>query len=165
MDICGHNAVKKPASLVKFSWIATSLPPASLGDARDDDLHAWILQVEVVQVLLHRCNETDASEILQVIPSAVDQEDILCLSYSGRVVEEGEKDVVEKEYNNSAVTCSLYGGFTMLLMILSSYFLDFTPILGKVLWYIAIVLHSIHIVVFTVKHVIKEFKIVLQLEK
>lgn len=91
MNICSHNTVHKLASLVDLPQFDTSLPPASLGDAREDDLHMWILQVEVVQVLLHRCDEVEAFDTSLVIPATVDEEDIWgCSSSPGLVKEGGE---------------------------------------------------------------------------
>ncbi|XP_039655469.1 zinc finger protein 501-like [Perca fluviatilis] len=70
-----------PASSQKppdpFSILETwTPPPVSLGNAREDELHAWILQVEVLQVLLHSCDDVDALDISQVIPATVNKEDI-----------------------------------------------------------------------------------------
>jgi len=59
-----------------------------------------------------------------------------------------------KEYQNT-VLASLYGGLTMLLMILGSYFFEFVPAFGKGLWLAALGVHAIHIVVFTYRNVIK----------
>ena len=56
-----------------------------------------------------------------------------------------------KEYNTT-VPCSLYAGFTMVLMILGSYFFDFVPVLGKTMWFIGLIVHAIHILVFTYKN-------------
>lgn len=60
-----------------------------------------------------------------------------------------------KEYNTT-VPCSLYAGFTMVLMILGSYFFDFVPVLGKTMWFIGLIVHAIHILVFTYKNVIQK---------
>ena len=58
------------------------------------------------------------------------------------------------EYQNT-VPCSLYAGFTMILMILGSYYFDYVPVLGKTMWLVAIVIHAVHIVVFTVRNVLR----------
>lgn len=58
-----------------------------------------------------------------------------------------------KEYQN-VVPCSLYAAFTMICMILGSYFFDYVPAFGKGLWAAAVVVHAIHILVFTVRNVI-----------
>lgn len=61
-------------------------------------------------------------------------------------------DTCKSEYSNT-VPSSLYAGFTMILMILGSYYFDFNEIIGKGLWYIGIILHAIHIIIFTYKNV------------
>ena len=63
-------------------------------------------------------------------------------------------DVVKKEYSNT-VPASLYAGFTMITMILGSYFYNASPIFGKTLWFIGLILHAIHILIFTYRNVIK----------
>lgn len=65
-------------------------------------------------------------------------------------------DTVKKEYQ-VVVPASLYAGITMITMIIGSYLFDFNQTIGKSLWFIGIILHSIHIVVFTYKNVIKNF--------
>lgn len=60
----------------------------------------------------------------------------------------------KKEYE-TVVPCSLYAGFTMVLMILGSYYFDYVPMLGKGIWYIALGIHAVHILVFTYRNVIK----------
>lgn len=59
------------------------------------------------------------------------------------------------EYKNT-VPCSLYAGFTMMLMILGSYYFDYIPALGKGLWCVALAIHAVHILVFTYRNVLKE---------
>lgn len=61
---------------------------------------------------------------------------------------------VVKEYSNT-VPASLYAGFTMITMILGSYYYDFNNTIGKALWFIGLILHAIHILIFTYKNVIK----------
>jgi exfoliative toxin A/B len=63
--------------------------------------------------------------------------------------------VCKKEYE-TVVPCSLYAGFTMVTMILGSYYFDFIPALGKGMWAAAIVIHAIHILIFTYRNVIKK---------
>ena len=58
-----------------------------------------------------------------------------------------------KEYSNT-VPASLYAGFTMITMILGSYFYNLNPLFGKVLWFIGLILHVIHILIFTYRNVI-----------
>ena len=61
----------------------------------------------------------------------------------------------KKEYDTT-VPCSLYAGFTMVLMILGSYFFDFVPALGKGMWAVGLAIHAVHILVFTYKNVIQK---------
>lgn len=58
-----------------------------------------------------------------------------------------------KEYGNT-VPASLYAGFTMVTMILGSYYFDFVPALGKAMWAVAIVIHAVHIIIFTYRNII-----------
>lgn len=61
--------------------------------------------------------------------------------------------VCVNEYK-TVVPSSLYAGFTMVMMILGSYYFDFVPALGKGLWTAAIVIHAAHILIFTYRNVI-----------
>ncbi|WP_373214153.1 TDT family transporter [Ruminococcus sp. 5_1_39BFAA] len=61
----------------------------------------------------------------------------------------------KKEYE-TVVPCSLYAGFTMVLMILGSYYFDYVPALGKGIWMAALAVHAVHILVFTYRNVIKK---------
>ena len=63
-------------------------------------------------------------------------------------------NVVKNEYSNT-VPASLYAGFTMITMILGSYVFDFSPTIGKARWFVGLILHAIHIVIFTYRNVIK----------
>ena len=58
------------------------------------------------------------------------------------------------EYSNT-IPASLYAGFTMITMILGSYFYNASPIFGKTLWFTGLILHAIHILIFTYRNVIK----------
>lgn len=69
------------------------------------------------------------------------------------------KDTVIEEYKQT-VPASLYGGFTMSIMILGSYYIDYNYALGKGLWSFAVGLHFIHILVFTYRNVIKKRDII-----
>ena len=60
----------------------------------------------------------------------------------------------KKEYE-TVVPCSLYAGFAMVLMILSSYYYAYIPALGRVLLIIAVCVHAVHILVFTCRNVIR----------
>ena len=61
----------------------------------------------------------------------------------------------KKEYE-TVVPCSLYAGFTMVLMILSSYYYAWVPTLGRVLLIAAVCIHAAHILVFTYRNVIRK---------
>lgn len=63
-------------------------------------------------------------------------------------------DTCKSEYSNT-IPASLYAGFTMILMILGSYYFTYNNFIGKTLWYIGLILHAIHIVVFTYRNVIR----------
>lgn len=58
-----------------------------------------------------------------------------------------------KEYE-TVVPCSLYAGFTMVSMILGSYYFDYAPAFGKALWGAALAVHAVHILIFTYRNVI-----------
>ena len=62
--------------------------------------------------------------------------------------------VCKKEYT-TVVPCSLYAAFTMILMILGSYYYDYVPALGKGMWAVATVIHAVHILIFTYRNMIK----------
>lgn len=64
-------------------------------------------------------------------------------------------DTCKKEYSNT-VPASLYAGFTMITMILGSYYFEYNNFLGKSLWVIGLALHAIHIIIFTYRNVIKD---------
>lgn len=57
------------------------------------------------------------------------------------------------EYKNT-VPGSLYAAFSMLLMILGSYYFDFSPALGKGMWFAGLGIHAIHILIFTWRNVL-----------
>lgn len=63
-------------------------------------------------------------------------------------------NTVKNEYSNT-VPASLYAGFTMVTMILGSYYFTYFPMFGKALWFTGLTLHAIHICVFTYRNVIK----------
>ena len=65
----------------------------------------------------------------------------------------------KKEYE-TVVPCSLYAGFTMVLMILGSYYFDYIPIVGKKLFGWQQLLFMRHIFLFfTYRNVIKQRKV------
>lgn len=61
---------------------------------------------------------------------------------------------VLKEYNN-VIPASLYAGLTMLTMILGSYYYTWAPAFGKAMWFAGIILHMVHILVFTWRNVVR----------
>ena len=66
----------------------------------------------------------------------------------------GHNKTVLKEYSNT-VPASLYAGLTMITMILGSYVFDYNAVIGKGIWFTGLILHAIHIIVFTYRNVIK----------
>ncbi len=63
--------------------------------------------------------------------------------------------VIKDEYG-VVIPASLYAGFTMITMILGSYIFEYNPQIGKVIWFAGLIIHAIHILVFTYKNVIKK---------
>lgn len=64
--------------------------------------------------------------------------------------------VFKNEYSKTVLS-SLYAGFTMIMMILGSYYIQYNHTLGKGLWSIGLLIHTIHLVIFTYRNVIKNF--------
>ncbi len=62
---------------------------------------------------------------------------------------------VREEYNNT-VLASLYAGFTMMMMLIGSYLLDFNAALGKGIWFAGLIIHTCHILLFTYRNVIRK---------
>jgi len=56
------------------------------------------------------------------------------------------------EYKNT-VPASLYAGFTMLLMILGSYYFTYSPVAGKIMWIVGLSVHALHILIFTFRNI------------
>lgn len=52
------------------------------------------------------------------------------------------------------VPSSLYAGFTMLMMLMGSFYFPYNEGLGKGLWLAGIVIHAIHICIFTYRNII-----------
>lgn len=77
---------------------------------------------------------------------------IILIAYIIKIVT--NVNVFKDEYSNT-VPASLYAGFTMITMILGSYVFDFNPTIGKGMWFIGLILHAIHIVIFTYRNVIR----------
>lgn len=63
-------------------------------------------------------------------------------------------DICLKEYQNT-VPASLYAGLTMVLMILGSYLYEYQPGIGKAVWFTGLLIHAVHILVFTSRNVVK----------
>ncbi len=61
--------------------------------------------------------------------------------------------VCEAEYNQT-VPSSLYAGFTMCLMILGSFYYEIGLGFGKLIWLVAVIIHAVHIGIFTRRNII-----------
>lgn len=81
---------------------------------------------------------------------------ILILAYCIKIVRYPKTCIAE--YQN-VVPCSLYAGFTMIMMILGSYIAEKSFGIGKNIWFAGLILHGIHILIFTWRNVIKSRKI------
>ena len=57
----------------------------------------------------------------------------------------------KKEYDQT-IPSSLYGAFSMVLMVLGSFYLEMGLGFGRIIWLIAVGIHCVHIVVFTIRH-------------
>lgn len=68
------------------------------------------------------------------------------------------KNTFLEEYKNP-VPASLYGTYSMLMMIIGAYLFNFSPMVGKALWLFGILFHAVLIVVFTYRNIIKNFNI------
>ena len=79
---------------------------------------------------------------------------IVMLCYVGKMI--CHFKTVKAEYSNT-VPASLYAGFTMITMILGSYVFDFSPVIGKAIWALGLVLHALHLIVFIYRNIIKGF--------
>lgn len=77
---------------------------------------------------------------------------IILLAYLVKII--AFSNTCKKEYSNT-VPASLYAGFTMITMILGSYYFDYNNFLGKALWSIGLILHTIHLLIFIYRNVIK----------
>lgn len=74
---------------------------------------------------------------------------VILLVYLGKIIV--HFDTFKKEYRTT-VPSSLYAGFTMVLMILGSYYFDMNAAIGKAMWFTGIILHAIHILLFTIRN-------------
>ncbi len=77
---------------------------------------------------------------------------IIVLAYIIKIIV--HPSVIKEEYKNP-VTSSLYPGICMVSMVIGAYLYDYFNTFGKIIWIIAIILHSIHIFTFTYLHFIK----------
>lgn len=77
---------------------------------------------------------------------------IILISYLGKII--FHFDAVKSEYSNT-VPASLYAGITMVTMIIGSYIFTYNQAIGKGLWFVGLILHAIHICVFTFNNVVK----------
>ena len=50
------------------------------------------------------------------------------------------------------IPCSLYGAFSMCLMILGSFYYEMGMGFGKVIWFAGVAIHCAQIIIFTIKH-------------
>ena len=66
--------------------------------------------------------------------------------------------VFTEEYK-TVIPSSLYATVTMLTMILGSYVFEISELIGRSLWFVAVVLHIGHILVFTYRHVLRGIKL------
>lgn len=63
-----------------------------------------------------------------------------------------------EEYK-AVVPCSLYAGFSMVTMILGSYFFELGFTAGKFIWGAGLAIHTVHLLVFTVRNMIMKREI------
>ena len=56
-----------------------------------------------------------------------------------------------KEYEQT-IPASLYGAFSMVLMVLGSFYYEIGLPFGKIIWFIGVAIHCVQIIVFTIKH-------------
>jgi exfoliative toxin A/B len=78
---------------------------------------------------------------------------VVIIAYLVKIVRFPE--VCAGEYSNT-VPASLYAGITMCLMILGSFYYEIGLGFGKVIWFAAVIIHAVHILVFTYNNMIKK---------
>ena len=81
---------------------------------------------------------------------------IILLCYIGKII--FYFDTFKKEYSNT-VPASLYAGFSMITMILGSYVFDYSPAIGKGMWFIGLGIHAVHLCIFLYRNVVKNFNL------
>lgn len=79
---------------------------------------------------------------------------IIWLAYIIKIIKYPK--VCKGEYSKTVLS-SLYAGFTMIMMILGSYYIQYNQALGKGLWAVGLIIHTIHLIIFTYRNVIKNF--------
>lgn len=67
-------------------------------------------------------------------------------------------DVFKAEYSDT-IKSSIYGGYSLCIVVLGSYYFDFNNNFGKNMWLFGLAVHTLHIFAFTYLHVIKDFRI------
>ncbi len=76
---------------------------------------------------------------------------VVLLCFAARIIT--QRDIFIEEYRTT-VPASLYAGFTMLLMLLGAYCQEYFGGIGKVMWFAGLILHAVHIVIFTCRNVL-----------
>ena len=79
---------------------------------------------------------------------------IIWLAYIIKIIKYPK--VCKAEYSKTVLS-SLYAGFTMIMMILASYYIQYNQAFGKGLWAVGLIIHAIHLIIFTYRNVIKNF--------
>ncbi len=79
---------------------------------------------------------------------------LVLLAYIGKII--FHFDTVKKEYMTT-VPSSLMAGFSMFTMIFGSYLFPYQAVLGQSVLFFGLILHALHIILFTYIHVIKNF--------
>lgn len=66
------------------------------------------------------------------------------------------KEIVKNEYKN-AIPASVYGTYSMLMMVVGAFISQYYFSFGKIIWSLGIIIHAIFIIIFTYVHVFKNF--------
>ena len=77
---------------------------------------------------------------------------IVLLTYLVKIIT--FRETFKMEYSKTPLS-ALYAGITMISMILGAYIFTYNNVIGKGIWFIAVILHTIHILIFTYRNVIK----------
>lgn len=78
---------------------------------------------------------------------------LILLVYTFKIIKYPE--VKKKELSN-VIPASIFPAYFMMMMLLGSFYVDYSYALGKTLWTIAIVLHGIYIIYFSYRYIIKD---------